>query len=101
LSTLLVCEFTIDLRRRNRQDSVPNQSALTLPTLSFQDNPVQSMRSVLRRLHESIIAEMGERNHLENGDNLSPPSGEPNNMRDGDDRVMDIRTAANVLVQSC
>ncbi|GJJ15102.1 hypothetical protein Clacol_009377 [Clathrus columnatus] len=63
LSTLLICEFTLDLRRRNAKKSAPNQLAsLSLPTLSFQENPVQSVRTVLGRLHESIVAEMGERN---------------------------------------
>ncbi|GJJ16070.1 hypothetical protein Clacol_010349 [Clathrus columnatus] len=68
LSTLLVCEFTLDLRRRNQQNSVPNQSALHLPTISFHENPVQSIQSALGRLHESIVAEMGERNDQVNVD---------------------------------
>ncbi|GJJ10094.1 hypothetical protein Clacol_004320 [Clathrus columnatus] len=62
LSTILMCEFTLDLRRRNMEKSIPNQSALELPNISFQDNPVQSMQSVLGRLHENIISEMGEGN---------------------------------------
>ncbi|GJJ07024.1 hypothetical protein Clacol_001222 [Clathrus columnatus] len=62
LSALLICEFTLDLRRRNSKKIIPNQSALNLPTMSFQDNPVQSVKSVFGRLHENLIAEMGERN---------------------------------------
>ncbi|GJJ15106.1 hypothetical protein Clacol_009381 [Clathrus columnatus] len=50
------------LRRRNKKVPAPNPTALSLPTLSFQDNPVQTARSVLGRLHENIVAEMGERN---------------------------------------
>ncbi|GJJ15100.1 hypothetical protein Clacol_009375 [Clathrus columnatus] len=54
-----------DLRRRNANKSAPNQLAdLSLPTLSFQENPVQSVRTILGRLDESIVAEMGERNNL-------------------------------------
>ncbi|GJJ15475.1 hypothetical protein Clacol_009753 [Clathrus columnatus] len=103
LSTLLMCEFTIDLRRRNKKDSIPNQSALNLPTLSFKDNPVQSIRSILGRLHESIVAEMGEGNHSRHshGDNLGPCSEEPKDMQGGDDQVTDIHTTANDLVQRC
>ncbi|GJJ15473.1 hypothetical protein Clacol_009751 [Clathrus columnatus] len=97
LSTLLMCEFTMDLRRRNTKDFDPNQSALTLPTLSFQENPVQSIRSALGHLHESIIAEIGERNHSGGGHNLE----EPNKVQDGDDCVTNLHTAANDLVQSC
>ncbi|GJJ15481.1 hypothetical protein Clacol_009759 [Clathrus columnatus] len=51
---------------------------------------MQSICSVLGRFHNSIIAEMGERNYPENGDNLGLPSEEPNNMRDDDDEVIDI-----------
>ncbi|GJJ16048.1 hypothetical protein Clacol_010327 [Clathrus columnatus] len=75
ISVLLLCEFTIDLRRRNQQNSVPNQSALHLPTILFQENPVQSVRFALGRLHESIVAEMGERNDIANVDDLG--LGEP------------------------
>ncbi|GJJ16126.1 hypothetical protein Clacol_010406 [Clathrus columnatus] len=76
LSSLLVCEFTLDLRRRSSQKPVTNRSALNLPTLSFRDNSVQSVRSVLGRLHESIVAEMGERND-------GPISGEPDDLLNG------------------
>ncbi|GJJ12918.1 hypothetical protein Clacol_007165 [Clathrus columnatus] len=62
--SIIVCEFTLDLRRRNAKKLSLNQSALTLPTLSVQSNPTQSIQSVLGRLHESIVAEMGERNEL-------------------------------------
>ncbi|GJJ14347.1 hypothetical protein Clacol_008611 [Clathrus columnatus] len=64
LSSLLICEFTIGLRRWNKQTSALNQSALDLPTLSFQANPVQTVRSIFGRLRESIMAEMGDRNDL-------------------------------------
>ncbi|GJJ15103.1 hypothetical protein Clacol_009378 [Clathrus columnatus] len=73
LSALLICKFTLDLRRRNAKKSAPNQLAsLSLPTLSFQENPVQSVRTVLERLHESIVAKMGERNDPPAMDNHSP-----------------------------
>ncbi|GJJ10369.1 hypothetical protein Clacol_004595 [Clathrus columnatus] len=66
LSVILICEFTLDLRRRNTTArSLPNQSDLELPdlNLSFQHTPeVISIQSVLGRLQESIIADMGERN---------------------------------------
>ncbi|GJJ10100.1 hypothetical protein Clacol_004326 [Clathrus columnatus] len=61
-SSIFMCEFTLDLRRRNREKSIPNQSALELSILSFRDNPVQSIQSVFGRLQENIISEMGERN---------------------------------------
>ncbi|GJJ10418.1 hypothetical protein Clacol_004644 [Clathrus columnatus] len=63
LSTILICEFTLELRRRNTTArSLPNQSALELPDLNFssQGNPVRSI-SVLGGLQERIIADMGER----------------------------------------
>ncbi|GJJ10096.1 hypothetical protein Clacol_004322 [Clathrus columnatus] len=62
LSTILMCEFTLDLHRRNTKKSIPNTLALEFPSLSFRDNPVASIHSVLGRLHENIISEMGERN---------------------------------------
>ncbi|GJJ10078.1 hypothetical protein Clacol_004304 [Clathrus columnatus] len=65
LSLLLICEFTLDLRRRNTKELVSNQTAsnLELPTmgLSFQTNPLRSIQSVFGRLHESIMTDMGER----------------------------------------
>ncbi|GJJ07028.1 hypothetical protein Clacol_001226 [Clathrus columnatus] len=66
LSSILLCEFTLDLRRRNTKNLnlVSNQSAIDLPTLSFRNNPIQSTRSVLGRFHENLMAEMGERNRL-------------------------------------
>ncbi|GJJ13558.1 hypothetical protein Clacol_007813 [Clathrus columnatus] len=59
-----MCEFTLDLRRRNATKSVPNESVMSIPTLSIRENHnfVQSIRSALGRLHENIIEEMGERN---------------------------------------
>ncbi|GJJ14469.1 hypothetical protein Clacol_008733 [Clathrus columnatus] len=47
ISLLLICEFTLDLRRRNTINSISNPSALDLPTISFgstQNDPVQSIR---------------------------------------------------------
>ncbi|GJJ10401.1 hypothetical protein Clacol_004627 [Clathrus columnatus] len=64
LSTILICEFTLDLRRRNATTrSLPTRSALRLPDLdlSSQHNPVRPIQSILDRLQESIIADMGER----------------------------------------
>ncbi|GJJ10127.1 hypothetical protein Clacol_004353 [Clathrus columnatus] len=49
LSSLLICEFTMDLRRRNETKLLPNRYALELPDLN-QHNP------------DNIIADMGERN---------------------------------------
>ncbi|GJJ10123.1 hypothetical protein Clacol_004349 [Clathrus columnatus] len=62
LSTILICEFTLDLRRRNETRSLPNLSALKLPDLNPtpRDNPIRSIQSVIGRLHETIIADMGE-----------------------------------------
>ncbi|GJJ10326.1 hypothetical protein Clacol_004552 [Clathrus columnatus] len=64
-SALLICEFTLDLRRRNTTTRpLPNLSALEFVDLnpSSQHNPeVRSIRSVLGRLQESIIADMRER----------------------------------------
>ncbi|GJJ11613.1 hypothetical protein Clacol_005848 [Clathrus columnatus] len=57
LSTLLICESTIDLRRRNAQRSIHNQSA------AVQNNPVRTITLIFERMHESIMTEMGERNH--------------------------------------
>ncbi|GJJ10143.1 hypothetical protein Clacol_004369 [Clathrus columnatus] len=64
LSVILICEFTLDLRRRNTPKTFPTQSAVKLPDLnmsSFQNNPVKSIQHVLGRLQESIITDMGER----------------------------------------
>ncbi|GJJ10362.1 hypothetical protein Clacol_004588 [Clathrus columnatus] len=64
LSTILICEFTLDLRRRNTTTgSLPNPSALELPGLNLpsQNNSVRPMQSVLGRLQGSIIADMRER----------------------------------------
>ncbi|GJJ09195.1 hypothetical protein Clacol_003417 [Clathrus columnatus] len=69
LSTIIICEFTLDLRQRNIKESNSNQSAMDLPSLSFHENPAHTARSVLGRLRESIITEMGERNDLVDIDN--------------------------------
>ncbi|GJJ15456.1 hypothetical protein Clacol_009734 [Clathrus columnatus] len=61
LSTLLICEFTLAVRRRNGARSTDYDQS-TLSTPAFQENPVHSVRFVLGHLHESILTEMGERN---------------------------------------
>ncbi|GJJ10454.1 hypothetical protein Clacol_004680 [Clathrus columnatus] len=61
LSTILICEFTLDLRRRNTTRSLPNLSASELPDLNLtsQNNSVKSIQFVLLgRLQERIIADM-------------------------------------------
>ncbi|GJJ10664.1 hypothetical protein Clacol_004891 [Clathrus columnatus] len=80
LSVILICEFTLDLRRRNTTRSLPNQSALEFPNLnpSSQDNPeARSIQSVLGHLQESIIADMGERNDPMSMGIDAPGQGEP------------------------
>ncbi|GJJ06155.1 hypothetical protein Clacol_000344 [Clathrus columnatus] len=67
LSVLLICEHTIDLRRRGTRASVADQSGENLPTSSFQNNPAQPLRPIAERLHESI--EMGEIYDLTDVDN--------------------------------
>ncbi|GJJ06024.1 hypothetical protein Clacol_000211 [Clathrus columnatus] len=61
LTSVIICEFTLDLRKRNEQKLAPNQSL----SLAFipQDDPAQSGSStVLGRLHERILEEWGENN---------------------------------------
>ncbi|GJJ16072.1 hypothetical protein Clacol_010351 [Clathrus columnatus] len=79
LSSLLLCEFTLDLRRRNSSD----QSVSNIPTTSIQfgQNPVQSIQSAFGRLHEHIITEMGERNDPATIE--VPGLEEPDSLRDG------------------
>ncbi|GJJ06916.1 hypothetical protein Clacol_001112 [Clathrus columnatus] len=64
LSSLLLCESTIDLRRRNAQKSAPNQSDFDLA--SFQNDPVRSIGIIFARFHESIMTEIGERIQIQN-----------------------------------
>ncbi|GJJ10623.1 hypothetical protein Clacol_004850 [Clathrus columnatus] len=80
LSSLLLCEFALELRRHNTTNPVLIQSAINLPTLSFREKPVQSIRYAMGRLHESIVAEMGERNELV--DLGHPDSGELDSPQD-------------------
>ncbi|GJJ10117.1 hypothetical protein Clacol_004343 [Clathrus columnatus] len=63
LSTILICEFTLALRRLNTTRSLHNQSALELPAinLSYQDTPVRSIQSIIGRIQQSIIADMSLR----------------------------------------
>lgn len=49
LSVILVCDFTLDLRRRNV--AVVEANGMTLPTLHFQ--------SILQHVHQSLLVEMG------------------------------------------
>ncbi|GJJ06006.1 hypothetical protein Clacol_000193 [Clathrus columnatus] len=56
LTSMIICEFTLDLRKRNEQKPVPDQSL----SLAFvvQDNPTQSgSGSVSERLHKRIFEE--------------------------------------------
>ncbi|GJJ10169.1 hypothetical protein Clacol_004395 [Clathrus columnatus] len=80
LSTILICEFTLDLRRRNTTKPLLSQSALELPdlNLSSQHNPGQSIQTVLGRLQKSIIANMGERNDPVDVSGINGPGEEPN-----------------------
>ncbi|GJJ10360.1 hypothetical protein Clacol_004586 [Clathrus columnatus] len=71
LSALLICEFTLDLRRRNTtRRLLPNQSALQLPDLNLlsQNNPIRPIQSVLGRLQERVIADMREKSDLAGAD---------------------------------
>ncbi|GJJ10279.1 hypothetical protein Clacol_004505 [Clathrus columnatus] len=81
LSTILICEFTLDLRRRNTTArSLPNQSALELPdlNLSSQNNSVvRPIQAVLGRLQERIIADMGEMSDSVGIEGLDQLEGEP------------------------
>ncbi|GJJ05873.1 hypothetical protein Clacol_000060 [Clathrus columnatus] len=94
----MICEFTLALRRRNTKNSTPNLSDIHLPTLSLpsQDDPVQTQRSILERLHESLVAEMAEPDPADN-----PNSGEP----DIDDLQItlpdDCETRFKLSVESC
>ncbi|GJJ05912.1 hypothetical protein Clacol_000099 [Clathrus columnatus] len=62
LSVILICEFTMALRQRKKK-TIPNLSDIHLPTLSLPspDDQVQARRSILERLHESLVEEMAER----------------------------------------
>ncbi|GJJ06005.1 hypothetical protein Clacol_000192 [Clathrus columnatus] len=62
------------LLRRKTKNSTPNLSDIHLPTMSLpsQDDPAQTQRSILERLHESLVAEMAEPDPANN-----PNSGEP------------------------
>ncbi|GJJ10364.1 hypothetical protein Clacol_004590 [Clathrus columnatus] len=81
LSVILICEFTLDLRRRNTTTrSLPNLSALEFAdlNLSSQENPeVRSIQSIFGRLHERMIADMGERNDPVSMGIDAPDQGEP------------------------
>ncbi|GJJ13546.1 hypothetical protein Clacol_007801 [Clathrus columnatus] len=54
---------------------------MALPTLSFRERPSQSIKFVLGRLHESIVAEMAERNEPADIDS-SGPVRELDNLQD-------------------
>ncbi|GJJ15104.1 hypothetical protein Clacol_009379 [Clathrus columnatus] len=72
VSALILCEFAVGLRKRDKKSLVLNSPALSLPILSSQENPAQTVRSVLGRLHESIVTEMGERNDISAMDTQGP-----------------------------
>ncbi|GJJ10310.1 hypothetical protein Clacol_004536 [Clathrus columnatus] len=81
LSVILICEFTLDLRRRNTTTRpLPNPSALEFAdlNLSSPNNPeVRFRQSILSRLQERIIADMGERNDPVSMGIDAPGQGEP------------------------
>ncbi|GJJ05870.1 hypothetical protein Clacol_000057 [Clathrus columnatus] len=85
-STIIICNFTIALRRRNMEKSVPNLSDIHLPTLSLpsQGDPAQTQRSVLGRLHESLVAEMAERPDEMDINSNHPSGSEGSNVYDSD-----------------
>ncbi|GJJ06988.1 hypothetical protein Clacol_001186 [Clathrus columnatus] len=68
LEDLVTILLRQDLRRRNVSASNQPESALYLPSMSFREGPVHSVRTVLARFHEIILVEMGERNDLLSGD---------------------------------
>lgn len=53
LSIIILCRFSLDLRKRNQ----PQIDDVELPTLSFT---VQGARSVMRYVHETFLTELGE-----------------------------------------
>ncbi|GJJ15458.1 hypothetical protein Clacol_009736 [Clathrus columnatus] len=61
---ILICEFTLALRRRQSCATPSDFNQSTSSVLLFHNNPssARSMRLVLIQLHESIVDEMGERN---------------------------------------
>ncbi|GJJ10400.1 hypothetical protein Clacol_004626 [Clathrus columnatus] len=79
LSVILICELTLNLRRRNTTRPLPNPSALELPdlNLSVQNNPVRSIQSVFGRLQERMIADMEERSDLVDIEGPGQLEGEP------------------------
>ncbi|GJJ10449.1 hypothetical protein Clacol_004675 [Clathrus columnatus] len=83
LSAIFICEFTLDLRRRNTTArSLPNPSALELElpdlNLSSQDNSViRSIQSVFSHLQERMIADMGERSNSVSIEGPGQLEGEP------------------------
>ncbi|GJJ06154.1 hypothetical protein Clacol_000343 [Clathrus columnatus] len=72
LSVLLICEFTIDLRRRSTAKASAadrGQSAGNCTLFQTRDNSTQSLRFKFGRLHNSIMTEMGENDRLMGFDN--------------------------------
>ncbi|GJJ08077.1 hypothetical protein Clacol_002284 [Clathrus columnatus] len=88
ISTIIICDFTVALRRRNmeKQKPTPNLSNIHLPTLSLpsQGNMAQTQRSVLGRLHESLVAEMAERPDEMDINSNHPPGSEELDVDDSD-----------------
>lgn len=62
MSVVLICQFTLDLRRRNARQI----DTVELPEITFN---AQGVHSVLLYVHETCIAEFGERGLLQDPDN--------------------------------
>ncbi|GJJ11586.1 hypothetical protein Clacol_005821 [Clathrus columnatus] len=78
---LITTIFRQDLRRQNAQRSVHNQSA------SVQNNPIRTISLIFERMHESIMTEMGERNHPVHIDHPGASEGGDNSSDGGFDIV--------------
>ncbi|GJJ13740.1 hypothetical protein Clacol_007996 [Clathrus columnatus] len=76
----------MDLRRWNTRKATPMVSDLHLPTLSLppQDEPAQTPRSVLRRWHESLVAEMADGSYISNS-NTGEPLTDINDLQNNGD----------------
>lgn len=74
LSTILICEFTLELRQRNSKDHQVQTPNLNMsPNLTFQEpGMIQSIRQIAESLHGSIINELGENLH----NSISDPESE-------------------------
>ncbi|GJJ07665.1 hypothetical protein Clacol_010563 [Clathrus columnatus] len=61
LSIILLCQFSLNLRRRNKSQI----DEVELPTMSFT---VRGARNALRHLHETFITELGEHDEQDDTD---------------------------------